>query len=111
MSRTSARRKMSFHRMTHVERYVSYKRVLERPTFNSIEQAEREMRAHEGEFRRFVVREPLGVYSVCYCFISIARDGSTKWAYNEEYRFSHAEMNRQRDMAALEVGRELVESM
>ena len=97
--------------MTHQERYVSMKRVLERPTFNSIEDAEQNMRAAEGEFRRFVVREPLGVYSVCYCFISTARDGSTKWAYNEEYRFSHAEMNRQRDMAALEVGRELVESM
>lgn len=98
-------------RMTHQERYVSFKRVLERPTFNSIEQAEKEMRAHEGEFRRFVVREPLGVYSVCYCFISTDRQGNTKWAYNEEYRFSHADMNRMRDLAALEVGRELVESM
>lgn len=97
--------------MTHLERYISYKRVLERPTFNSIEDAEENMRAHEGEFRRFVVREPLGVYVVCYCFINTARDGSTSWAYNEEYRFSHGDVVRQRDMAALEVGRELVESM
>jgi hypothetical protein len=98
-------------RMTDLERYLSYKRVLERPTFNSIEQAEREMRAHDGEFRRFVVREPLGMYSVCYCFISHDREGNESWAYNEEYRFSHCDMLKYRDRAALAVGIELVESM
>lgn len=98
-------------RMTDTERYVSMKRVLERPTFDSIEDAEQNMRAVEGKFRRFVVREPLGIYSVCYCFINTARDGSTKWAYNEEYRFSHAQMMQTRDRAALTIGRELVESM
>jgi len=98
-------------RMTDLERYLSYKRVLERPTFNSIEQAEREMRAHDGEFRRFVVREPLGMYSVCYCFISHDREGNKSWAYNEEYRFSHCDMLKYRDRAALSVGIELVESM
>ena len=97
--------------MTDVERYVSYKRVLERPTFNSIEQAEENMRAVEGEFRQFVVRERLGMYAVYFCFISTARDGTTKWACNQEYRFSHADMMRMRDRAALAVGRELVESM
>jgi len=98
-------------RMTDLERYLSYKRVLERPTFNSIEDAEQHMRAHDGEFRRFVVRERLGMYVVCYCFISKSRDGSEKWAHNEEYRFSHSDMMRARDFAALAVGRELVESM
>lgn len=98
-------------RMTDLDRYLSYKRVLERPTFNSIEHAERDMRAHDGEFRRFVVREPLGVYSVCYCFIQKDRDGNEKWAYNEEYRFSHSDMLKYRDRAALAVGIELVESM
>jgi hypothetical protein len=97
--------------MTHTERYISYKRLLERPTFRSVEDAEQHMRAKDGEFRRFLIREPLGVYCVCYCFISTDRDGNTKWAYNEEFRFSHADMTRQRDLAALEVGRELVESM
>ena len=98
-------------RMTHQERYTSMKRLLDRPTFNSIEQAEKEMRAHEGEFRRFLVREKGGSYLVCYCFISTDRDGNTKWAYNDEFRFSHADMYRERELAALEVGRELVESM
>ena len=57
---------------TDVERYVAYKRVLERPTFDSIEDARENMRAAEGEFRRFVIREtkPLGLYRVCYCFFS-----------------------------------------
>ena len=111
MVQEDAQRCLGAPKLCREFRYVSFKRVLERPTFNSIEQAEKEMRAHEGEFRRFVVREPLGVYSVCYCFISTDRQGNTKWAYNEEYRFSHADMNRMRDLAALEVGRELVESM
>ena len=98
-------------RMTHAERYVSMKRLLDRPTFNSIEDAEQNMRAKDGECRRFLIREKLGVYRVCYCFISTARDGSTKWAWNEEFRFTHGDMIRARDLAALEVGRELVESM
>lgn len=101
----------SERRMTDLERYQSMKRVLERPTFESIEDAEENMRAHEGEFRTFVVRKPLGVYQVCYCFIQTARDGSTSWAYNEMYSFSHSQMGQLRDRAALAVGRELVESM
>lgn len=99
-------------RMTALERYLSYKRVLERPTFNSIEEAEQNMRAVEGEFRRFVVRQPLGMYLVCFAFMSTPRGSDTPvWAHNEEYKFSHADMIRSRDNAALAVGRELVESM
>jgi len=92
-------------------RYQRYTTVLKRPTFASVDDARQNMRVAEGKFRRFVVREPLGIYSVCYCFINTARDGSTKWTYNEEYRFSHAQMMQTRDRAALTIGRELVESM
>lgn len=98
-------------RMTDLERYQSYKRVLQRPTFSSIEDAEQHMRAKEGEFRQFVVRTRPGVYSVCTCYIQTDREGNTKWAYREEYNFLHSEMLRVRDRAALAVGRELVESM
>ena len=98
-------------RMTDLDRYLSYKRVLERPTFDSIEDAEQSMRAVEGERRQFVVRMKLGMYMVCYCFIQTDREGNEKWAYNEEYKFSHGQMNVCRDRAALAVGRELVESM
>ena len=102
---------MSERRMTDLERYLSYKRVLERPTFNSIEQAEREMRAVDGEFRSFVIREKPGVYVVCACYMQRDREGNNKWTHREEYRFSHADMLKYRDRAALAVGRELVESM
>ena len=102
---------MSELRMTDLERYLAYKRVLERPTFASIEDAEEHMRAKEGECRTFVVRERLGTYVVCACYIQSDREGNTKWAYREEYRFSHMDMLKYRDRAALAVGIELVESM
>jgi hypothetical protein len=99
-------------RMTALERFQAYKRVLERPTFKSIEDAEENMRAKEGEFRRFVVREPLGVYRVYFAFMSQQRGSDErKWACNEEYSFSHGDMNRCRDNAAIAIGRELVESL
>lgn len=98
-------------RMTDLERYQSYKRVLQRPTFSSIEDAEQHMRAKEGECRQFVVRTRPGVYSVCQCYIQADREGNTKWAYREEYSFLHSDMLKYRDRAALAVGRELVESM
>lgn len=102
---------MSERRMTDLERYQSYKRVLDRPIFNSIEEAEENMRAKEGEFRRFVVRGALGSYTVCYCFIQTNREGVQSWGHNTEYTFSHGQMNTCRDRAALAIGRELVESM
>jgi len=103
---------MSERRMTDMERYQSYKRVLERPTFDSIEDAQANMRAVEGEFRRFVVREPLGIYRVYFCFMSQQRGSDElKWACNEEYSFSHSQMNTIKNRAALAVGLELVESM
>jgi len=99
-------------RMEDLERFQAYKRVLERPTFDSIEDAQANMRAAEGEFRRFVVRERLGVYRVYFCFMSQQRGSDElKWACNEEYSFSHGDMNRCRDNAALAIGRELVESL
>ena len=97
--------------MTDLERYLSYKRVLERPTFDSIEQAEHEMRAKEGECRQFVVRTRPGVYTVCQCYMQTNREGNTKWAHREEYSFLHSDMLKYRDRAALAVGIELVESM
>jgi hypothetical protein len=97
-------------RITDLELYQSYRRLLERPTFNSIEQAEREMRVHDGEFRRFIVRNR-GSYSVCTCYIQTDREGNSKWAHREEFSFLHCDMLRIRDRAALAVGRELVESM
>ena len=102
----------SERRMNDVERYQSYKKVLERPTFDSIEDAQENMRAVEGEFRRFVVREPLGIYRVYFCFMSQSRGSDElKWACNEEYSFSHAQMNTMKNRAALAIGLELVESM
>lgn len=99
-------------RMTDLERYQSYKRVLDRPIFDSIEEAEENMRAVEGKFRRFVVREPLGIYRVYFCFMSQSRGSDElKWACNEEYCFSHGQMNSCKNRAALAVGLELVESM
>jgi len=99
-------------RMNDVERYVAYRRVLERPTFNSIEEAEANMRAKEGERRRFVVREPLGIYRVFFAFMTQPRGADElQWACNEEYSFSHGGMMQTRDRAALAVGRELVDSM
>lgn len=103
---------MSERRMTDLERFRAYKRVLERPTFDSIEDAQANMRAAEGEFRRFVVREPLGIYRVYFCFMSRQRGSDElKWACNEEYSFSVAQMNAVKNRAALAVGLELVESM
>lgn len=102
---------MSERRMTDLERYLSFKKVLERPTFNSIEQAESEMRAADGEFRQFIVRKRPGNYTVCACYTHTDREGNTKWAHREEYSFLHSDMLRMRDRAALAVGRELVESM
>ena len=98
-------------RMTDLERYLAYKRVLERPMFNSIEDAEENMRAKEGEYRQFVVRTRPGSYTVCQCYISTDREGNTKWAHREEYTFLHHDMLKYRDRAALAVGLELVESM
>jgi hypothetical protein len=99
-------------RMTDLERYQSYKRILERPTFDSLEDAEQNMRAVAGERRQFVVREPLGVYRVYFAKMSQSR-GSDElhWACNEEYSFSHGQMNSCKNRAALAVGLELVESM
>ena len=99
-------------RMTDLERYQAYKRVLERPTFDSIEDAQENMRAVEGEFRRFVVREPLGNYRVYFAFMNQPRGAEElQWACNEEYSFSHGQMNSCRNRAAVAVGLELVESM
>lgn len=99
-------------RMTDLERYQAYKRVLERPTFNSIEEAEENMRAKEGERRQFVVCEPLGQYRVYYAFMTQPRGvDELQWACNEEYSFSHGQMNVYKNRAALAVGLELVESM
>jgi hypothetical protein len=97
--------------MTDLERYLSFKKVLERPMFNSIEQAESEMRAASGEFRQFIIRKRPGSYTVCACYIQTDREGNAKWAHREEYSFLHSDMLRMRDRAALAVGRELVESM
>lgn len=98
--------------MTDLERYIAYKRVLERPNFNSIEEAEANMRAKEGEFRRFVVCEPLGIYRVYFAFMHQPRGADElQWACNEEYSFSHGQMMQTRDRAALIIGRELVGSM
>ena len=103
---------MSERRMTDLERYQAYKRVLERPTFNSIEEAEENMRAKEGERRQFVVREPLGIYRVYFAIMTQPRGAEElQWACNEEYSFSHGGMMQTRDRAAILVGRELVDSM
>ena len=100
-------------RMTDLERYQSFKRALERPTFTSEDDARENMRAVDGEFRRFVIKESgaLGRIRVCYCFISTNREGETSWAFNDEYTFSVGQMNSYKNRAALAVGLELVESM
>ena len=98
-------------RMTDLERYLSYKNVLNRPMFDSEEDARQNMRAKDGEFRRFVIREPLSTYRVCYAFIAHPREGDPAWAFNEEYTFTHSQMHTAKNRAALAVGLELVESM
>ena len=103
------RRRINFN---VVEQYQAYKRVLDRPTFDSIEDAQENMRATEGEFRRFVVREPLGIYRVYYCFMSQQRGSDERtWACNEEYSFSHGELTTAKNRAALAVGLDLIDSM
>lgn len=100
------------NRMNDLERYLSMKNVLaERPMFESEDDARENMPAKAGEFRRFVIRERLGIYRVCYCYISTPRDGDPAWAFNDEYSFSHGEMHTAKNRAALAVGLELVESM
>ena len=98
------------NRQNPLEKFKMFKRVLERPTFESIEDAEENMRAKEGEFRQFVVNAR-GVFEVHVCYIQTDRDGNQKWAHRREYRFTQWEMNNARDEAALAIGRELVESM
>ncbi len=102
-------------RMTDLEHYISMKKVLRnRPIFDSEDDARENMRAKDGEFRRFVIRESgtLGLYRVCYCFLATPRDSDTPvWTFNEEYSFSHGQMNTYKNRAALAVGLELVESM
>lgn len=102
---------MSEQRMTDLEQYLAYKNALLRPTFDSEDDARENMRAVDGEFRRFVIRGKLGVYRVCYAYISTPRDGNPVWAFNEEYTFTIAQMNTAKNRAALAVGLELVESM
>jgi len=92
-------------------RYQRYTAVLKRPTFASLDDARQNMRAVEGEFRRFVVKEPLGIYRVYYAFIHTPRDGSPEWACNEEYSFSHAQLYTLRNRAALAVGLDLIDSI
>ena len=98
--------------MNDVERYRQYRKVLKRPTFDSIEDARENMRAKEGEFRRFIVCEPLGLYRVYFAFMNTPR-GATEpqWACNEEYSFSHGQLHTLRLRAATAVGLDLVDSM
>jgi hypothetical protein len=99
-------------RLNDFERYSAYVKVLQRPTFDSIEDARESMRAKEGEFRRFVIREPLGIYRVCFAFMTQPRGADElQWAYNEEYTFSHSAMNTAKNRAALAVGLDLIESL
>ena len=98
--------------MNAFERYKAYVDVLQRPTFDSIEDAEANMRATEGERRRFVVREPLGVYRVYYAFMTQPRGADElQWACNEEYSFSHGQLYTAKNRAALAVGLDLIDSM
>ena len=100
------------HRMTDLERYLSYKALLKRPTFDSEEDARANMRAAEGKFRRFLIRGRLGTYKVCYAFMTQPRGSDElQWAYNEEYTFSHTDMRLAENRAALAIGTELVRSM
>ena len=102
-------------RMTDLERYLSMKKVLRnRPIFVSEDDARENMRAKDGEFRRFVIRDSgaLGMYRVCYCFLATPRGSDTPvWSFNEEYSFSHGQMHTLKIRAATAVGLELVESM
>ena len=99
-------------RMNDVDRYRAYTRVLRRPTFDSIEDAEANMRAKEGERRQFVVREPLGVYRVYFAFMNQPRGANElQWACNEEYSFSHGELYTAKNRAALAVGLDLIDSL
>lgn len=99
-------------RMNDFERYQSLRKVLQRPTFTSLDDAQANMRAVEGEFRRFVVREPLGTYRVYFAFMNTPR-GATEpqWACNEEYSFSHGQLHTLRERAALAVGLDLIDSL
>lgn len=99
-------------RMTDVERYTSMRKVLtECPMFDSEDDARENMRVKDGEFNRFVIREPLGIYRVCYAYISHPRDGDPTWAFNEEFTFSHSDMHTAKNRAAFALGLELVENM
>lgn len=102
-------------RMTDLERYTSMRKMLaERPIFDSVEDARENMRAKDGEFRRFVIREcgALGMYRVCYCFLAIPRGSDTPvWSFNDEYSFTHAQMHMLKIRAATAVGLELIDSM
>lgn len=90
--------------------YKQYRRILDRPTFTSIEDAEVNMRAKEDERRTFIV-ESGGTYQVCSCRIKENRAGDMEWTYRIEYSFTRAAMRRVRDESALAIGRELVDSM
>ena len=98
------------HRMDPLEQYKMFKRVLQRPTFDSLENAEENMRAKEDEEREFVVSSR-GTHQVYQCYIQTDREGNQKWACRLSYTFTGSEMNDARDEAALAIGRELVESM
>jgi len=102
-------------RMTDIERYTNMRKVLaERPIFDSEEDARENMRAKDGECRRFVIREcgSLGMYRVCYCFFSTPRGSDTPvWSFNDEYSFTHGQMYMLKQRAATAVGLELIDSM
>lgn len=105
---TIVHRKMIKQQLNDLERYRDYQKLFALPTFGSIEDATENMRAVDGKFRRFILRKPLGVYTVCYAFISAPRDCEPGWAYNEEFSFSHADYTRTQQRAALQVGIELI---
>ena len=99
-------------RLNDFERYKAYVDVLQRPTFDSIEGAEENMRAKEGERRQFVVRESLGVYRVYFAFMTQPRGADElQWACNEEYSFSHGQLYTAKIRAATAVGLDLIDSM
>ena len=97
-------------RMTDLERYTSMRKVSERPIFDSEDDARENMQVEDGEFRRFIIREPVGIYRVCYAYISHPRDGDPMWAFNEEYTFTRSQMYTAKNRAALAVGLELMEN-
>lgn len=100
------------NRMTDLQQYLAYKNVLLRPTFDSEDDARANMRAKDGEFRRFIIRDSRGTYRVCFCFLSQPRGSDElQWAFNDEYTFTIAQMNVVKDRAALAIGTDLVESM